>query len=558
MERTPKRPMRITKRLRKGSKDSYRMRSQEVKTDYLVIGSGLAGLNFALQAAASGSVAVVTKREIGESSTTYAQGGIAAVTDRGDSFADHIQDTIKAGAGLCRPEVVKLVVENGPERIADLVSLGVKFTRSDRYPIEYDLGREGGHSKRRVLHAADQTGLEIENRLVEKVKKHPRIKVYEDLIAVNLIVVKDPATKKKRCWGAYVLDKKGNRVWKFLAHAVVLATGGSGKVYLYTSNPDVATGDGVAMAYRAGARIANMEFMQFHPTCLYHPEAKSFLVSEAVRGEGAILKTAGGKPFMKNYHPMKELAPRDVVARAIDNEMKKSGDDYVLLDITHRPAAFIRKRFPNINRKCKSFGIDMTKAPVPVVPAAHYSCGGVATDTSGRTGIAGLWAIGEVAYTGLHGANRLASNSLLEAAVLSHRAAEAARKEIKEEVTIPKIPAWKKGKAVDSSEAIVVSQNWDEIRRMMWNYVGIVRTDKRLARAKRRIELLQKEITDYYWDFNITADLVELRNIATVAELIIASALKRKESRGLHYSLDYPKKDDKHFKRDIIIKDPRS
>jgi len=529
------------------------MRSAQIKTDFLVIGSGAAGLSFALKVAPYGSVAVVTKRDIAESSTFYAQGGIAVVMDRGDSFADHIRDTLKAGDGLCHPEVVELVIQNARRRVEELMELGAEFTRRGRGRKKFDLGREGGHSRRRILHATDQTGLEIENCLVKAVRRNPGIKIYENFIAVNLLVAPSPGKKARRCWGAYVLDKKKKRVRTFLARTTVLATGGAGKVYLYTSNPDVATGDGVAMAHRAGLKICDMEFMQFHPTCLYHPDAKSFLVSEAVRGEGGVLKTSRGKAFMHRYHRMKSLAPRDVVARAIDNEMKKSGDDFVLLDITHRPSGLVRRRFPHIYKECKTFGIDMTRVPIPVVPAAHYSCGGIPVDTFGRTRCGGLLAIGEVAHTGLHGANRLASNSILEALVFAERAARQARNTLEKKLSFPKIPGWKRGHAVDSSEAIIVSHNWDEIRRLMWNYVGIVRSDKRLARAKRRITLLQKEITQYYWDFVITSDLVELRNIATVAELIIDSARKRKESRGLHYSLDYPKRDDKRFKKDTVI-----
>ncbi len=404
------------------------MHNDRIITDFLVIGSGLAGLSFSLKAAGAGSIALVTKQDIAESSSRYAQGGIAAVTDRDDSFQDHIRDTLRAGDGLCRPGVVELVVNSAPERIRELIELGVRFTRRRKNRMEYDLGREGGHSRRRVLHAADQTGAEIEKCLAEAVLNDPRIKVFEYHIAVNLITVSQP-DGGRRCWGAYVLNTRTGKVKTFLARTTILATGGAAKVYLYTSNPDTTAGDGVAMAYRAGATVANMEFMQFHPTCLFHPEAKSFLISEAVRGEGGILKTVAGKPFMHRYHPMKSLAPRDVTARAIDFEMKKSGDDYVLLDITHQPAPFIRKRFPHIYRECRRFGIDMTKTPIPVVPAAHYSCGGVRTDTRGRTTVPGLLAIGEVACTGLHGANRLASNSLLEALVFAERAAALVREE---------------------------------------------------------------------------------------------------------------------------------
>ncbi len=530
------------------------MPPKEVKTDFLVIGSGLAGLSFSLKAAGAGSIVVVTKEEVAESSSRYAQGGIAAVTDRDDSFAEHIRDTIRAGDGLCDREIVELVVNTAPERIRELIELGVRFTRRRGHRREYDLGREGGHSRRRVLHAADQTGAEVEECLVGAVRADRRIRVLENHIAVNLITTPDPSDGgRPRCRGAYVLDRKANRVKTFLAHTTILATGGAAKVYLYTSNPDTAAGDGVAMAYRAGARIANMEFMQFHPTCLYHPKAKSFLISEAVRGEGGTLLTMAGRPFMGRYHPMKDLAPRDITARAIDAEMKKSGEDHVLLDITHRPAAFIRRRFPHIYRRCREFGIDITKTPIPVVPAAHYSCGGVRTDSRGRTSLPGLLAIGEVAQTGLHGANRLASNSLLEALVFADRTAKLAREEITVARPLPRVPAWKIGKAVDASEAVMVAHNWDEIRRLMWNYVGIVRSDKRLDRARRRIRNLQKEINEYYWNFIITADLIELRNIATVAGLIITSARRRKESRGLHYSLDYPKKDDQRFRKDTVL-----
>jgi len=519
----------------------------EVKTDFLVIGSGVAGLSFALKVASWGKVAVVTKRELEESNTKYAQGGIASVWSQEDSFEAHVQDTLVAGDGLCHPDIVEMVVRSGPDRIRDLTDWGVKFTLWDKDKTKYDLAREGGHSRRRIVHAADLTGEEVEKTLTRRVKRNGNITIYENSIAVNLIA------REGECWGAYVLDIKKNVVHTFLAKVTLLATGGAGKVYLYTSNSDVATGDGIAMAYRAGAKIANMEFMQFHPTCLYHPEAKSFLISEALRGEGAILRLKDGSTFMHKYHPQKELAPRDIVARAIDQEMKDRGDDCVFLNISHKSPKFIKKRFPHIYKRCRSFGFDMTKESLPVVPAAHYICGGVLTDTNGRTTLKRLYAVGEVACTGLHGANRLASNSLLEALVFAHRAAETAKSAVKEEITFPPISPWDIGHAVDSHEAVMVSHNWDEIRRLMWNYVGIVRSDKRLERAQRRIELLQKEIQDYYWDFIITSDLVELRNIATVGQLIIDCAMKRKESRGLHYNLDYSERDDLHWKRDTIV-----
>lgn len=529
----------------------------EIRTDFLVIGSGIAGLSFALKASTRGTVAIVTKRSITESATYYAQGGIASVLSAEDTFDAHIKDTIEAGAGLCATPVVEMVVKDGPERIKDLIRLGVEFTK--REDAELDLGREGGHSKRRIVHAEDLTGKAVEEALVSAVLSNPNIQVYEDHIGVDLIshskfvAPSDP----DMIWGAYVLDKKSGKVRTFLAKATVLATGGAGKVYLFTSNPDVATGDGIAMSYRAGADIANMEFIQFHPTCLYHSKAKSFLVSEAVRGEGGILKLKDGTPFMKRYHQMADLAPRDVVARAIDFELKKSGDDSVYLDISHKPADFITKRFPNIYKKCLDFGIDMTKEPIPVVPAAHYTCGGVRTSTDGLTSLRRLYAIGETACTGLHGANRLASNSLLESLVFAERAADHAISAITAPGAIPAIPRWETRGAVESEEAVVVSQNWDEIRRFMWNYVGIVRSDKRLDRAKRRINLLKNEINEYYWDFTVTPEIVELRNIATVAELIIRSASLRKESRGLHYNIDYPEKDDENYHEDTVIRSQR-
>jgi L-aspartate oxidase len=515
--------------------------------DFLVLGSGIAGLTFALEVAPYGRVAIVTKKNRADSNTNWAQGGIAAVTSLEDSFELHVRDTLEAGAGLCREDVVREIVEDGPGRIAELIALGTNFTERD-VPggggrRELDLTREGGHSKRRILHAKDATGREIEHALLRAVAASPSITVFENHFAVDLVTAaKLGLPGPDRCLGVYVLNRPEARVDVFASPAVVLATGGCGKVYLYTTNPDIATGDGVAMAYRAGVEVRNMEFVQFHPTCLYHPRAKSFLISEAVRGEGGVLRGADGARFMGRHDPRAELAPRDVVARAIDSEMKRTGADCVFLDITHRPPAFITEHFPTIHARCLEFGVDMTREWIPVVPAAHYQCGGVTAGTDGETPLPGLFAVGEVACTGLHGANRLASNSLLEALVCAHRAAERLVRSPRPPKDVV-IPGWRTGDATDADELVVVSHNWEEIRRLMWDYVGIVRTDKRLRRAEKRLGNLQDEIREYYWNFIVTSDLLELRNLATVAEIIVAGALRRAESRGLHFNLDHPHAD---------------
>ncbi|MDH4228040.1 MAG: L-aspartate oxidase [Deltaproteobacteria bacterium] len=528
-------------------------------SDFLVIGSGIAGLTFALKAAETGNVTLITKRGSKDSATYYAQGGIASVLSKDDSFESHIKDTLATGLGLSDPDIVEMVVRDGPEMIHDLIEIGVRFSSTLRSGhMELDLGKEGGHSQRRIVHAGDLTGQEIENALISAVKANKNITLLEEHIAVDLITHTKFIGKgeEEAVWGAYVLDKKNGEIHTFAAKATIIASGGAGKVYLYTSNPDISTGDGIAMAFRAGAEIRNMEFIQFHPTCLYHSKAKSFLISEALRGEGAVLKLKNGEPFMKQYHPMADLAPRDIVARAIDHELKKSGDDCVYLDISAKDKTFIIERFPNIHKKCLEFGFDLTKEPIPVVPAAHYTCGGVRTDKDGRTNIKRLYCIGESAHTGLHGANRLASNSLLESLVFAKRAAIDSSRLIKDtaNAALPELPEWKSGEARVSNEAVVISQNWDEIRRLMWNYVGIVRSAKRLEMALSRIELLGDEINDYYWHFTVTSDLIELRNIATVAEIIIKSAMQRKESRGLHYNIDYPDTNNAEFGHDTIIR----
>ena len=504
------------------------------KTDFLIIGTGVSGLGSAIRLSKFGSVLILSKESIFETNTYYAQGGIACVWDKNDSFESHINDTIIAGDDLCDKTVVRNVITQAPERLQELINWGVDFTKEKNG--FYDLGQEGGHSRRRIFHVNDLTGKAVQNALISKVKELDNIEIREHNIVINLF------GKDRVCLGAYVLDKKNNEIYNISAKFTILATGGVGKIYVYTSNPDVASGDGVAMAYRVGATIANMEFVQFHPTCLYHPFAKSFLITEALRGEGAILKNKSGKTFMERYHKLKELAPRDIVSRAIDAELKKSGDDCVYLDIASvKEPEFIKEHFPGVYEQCLNFDIDITKDPIPVVPAAHYCCGGIKVDLNGQSDIKNLFAIGEVSYTGFHGANRLASNSILESLTFAHNCSEFLKDKVNS-VKNESFPQWEPGNAVDSTEAVVISQNWDEIRRFMWNYVGIVRTDKRLQRAKKRINVLLDEINQYYWDFKISSDLVELRNLATVAKIIIVSAISRKESRGIHHNLDYPNK----------------
>src|SRR6478672_10496627 len=525
--------------------------------DFVVIGSGIAGLSFALKAARHGSVVVITKRKGADTNTAWAQGGIACVTSDEDSFELHVRDTLEAGAGLCDEAVVRTIVTEGPERIHELAELGLQFDeRHVSGHRELDLGKEGGHSKRRVLHVRDATGKEIEDVLLGQLRRQSHVKLLENHMAVDLITsAKLGFSAEDRCLGAYVLDEKTGKVETIRSDRIVLATGGCGKVYLYTTNPDIATGDGVAMAWRGGVEISNMEFIQFHPTCLFHPLAKSFLISEAVRGEGGILRNNRGEDFMKRYHPQRSLAPRDIVARAIDAEMKRLGAHCVFLDITHQSPEFIKERFPHIYETCLRFGTDMAKQPIPVVPAAHYQCGGVKTDVNGVTSLPGLYAIGEVASTGLHGANRLASNSLLEGLVMAHRACDAFVREQPTSHPAREIalPEWESGNVQNVDELVVIYHNWDEIRRLMWDYVGIVRTEKRLQRASARLRNLQREIREFYWNFKVSVDLLELRNLATVAALIVDSALSRKESRGLHFTLDYPELSDERFRRDTLI-----
>jgi L-aspartate oxidase len=531
--------------------------TDQYQHDVLVIGSGASGLSLALQLAEHASVAVLSKSVLSEGATFYAQGGVSAVFDTCDSIESHVQDTIDTGAGLCNEDIVRFVVEHGRESIQWLTDLGVNFTKviDADGSVDFHLHKEGGHSHRRIIHASDSTGRAIEITLENRVREHSNIELFEHRTAIDLIISEKTGQSSpvNKCLGAYVYNEAESAVEVFKAKFVILATGGVGKVYLYTSNPDICTGDGIAMAWRAGCSISNMEFIQFHPTCLYHPDARSFLISEALRGEGAKLLLANGERFMHRFDERAELAPRDVVARAIDHEMKKTGSECVYLDISHKSKDFIISHFPNIYQKCLCFGFDLSEQAVPVVPAAHYTCGGVVVDAHGRTDISGLYAIGEVTNSGLHGANRMASNSLLECVVFAHSAFRDIKTKLPETEMPAQIPEWDESQVTDSDEEVVVSHNWDEIRRFMWDYVGIVRTTKRLHRAQSRVRLLQKEIMEYYGNFRVTNDLIELRNLVTVAELIIRSALLRKESRGLHYSLDYPELDDSKPPQNTVL-----
>ncbi len=513
--------------------------------DVLIIGSGAAGLSLALRLHTDLRIAVLSKRELREGNTLYAQGGISAVLDATDSVESHVRDTLDAGAGLCDAEIVRLVVEHGPQNIRWLLDEGVQFTRDAQYRSAegYHLTREGGHSHRRVVHAADATGRAVEDTLEGRTRARANVDLFEHYTAVDLIDALRMGADEHRCIGAYCLNSTTGEVETFLARFVVIATGGASKAYLYTSNPDVATGDGIAMAWRAGCRAANMEFIQFHPTCLYHPKAKSFLVTEALRGEGARLLLPNGDRFMPRFDERAELAPRDIVARAIDHEMKRVGSKYVLLDISHREPEFIREHFPTIHARCLELGIDMTTEPIPVVPAAHYTCGGIVTDARARADRPGLYVIGEAAYTGLHGANRMASNSLLECLVFGELAAQDIESHADSWPEPPAAPPWDASRTTVPDEEVVISHNWEELRRFMWDYVGIVRTNKRLTRAKRRIDLLRQEIIENYSHFRVETNLLELRNLVEVADLIVQSAQRRRESRGLHYTLDFPHPD---------------
>lgn len=512
---------------------------QHYRHDILVIGSGAAGLALALNLSNFGTIAVLSKNQLQDSSTWYAQGGIAAVLDDKDSIEDHMRDTMAAGAGLCHPEAVRFTVENGAAAIQWLVEQGVAFTRHDK-ENQFHLTKEGGHSHRRIIHSADATGQAVQETLIERIQDANNVQLFEQHIAVDLIQQADTNSRRLRCCGAYVYDREKDIVKTFQARTVILATGGASKAYLYTSNPDGASGDGIAMAWRAGCRVANMEFNQFHPTCLYHPKAKTLLITEALRGEGAYLKLPNNSRFMHKFDERLELAPRDIVARAIDHEMKRLGCDYLYLDISHKSPEFIREHFPNVSKNCLDYGIDITRDPIPIVPAAHYTCGGVMVDQHGQTDLLNLYAIGETSFTGLHGANRMASNSLLECVVYAHSAAKHIKTNMNQIPSPGEAKCWDESRVTDSDEDVVIAHNWDELRRFMWDYVGIVRTQKRLERAQHRIKLLQREITEYYSNYKVSNDLIELRNLATVAELIIRSAMERKESRGLHYSLDYP------------------
>jgi L-aspartate oxidase len=507
--------------------------------DVLVIGSGAAGLTLALHLAQQGSIAVLSKGHLQDGSTWFAQGGIAAVLDDSDSTEAHVADTLIAGAGLCNEDAVRFTVENGRDSIQWLIDTGVDFTREPG-GTEFHLTREGGHSTRRIIHSADATGRAVSTTLIEQARQQKNLAIFENHLAIDLIVQADADSEKMRCTGAYVFDSDSHQVKVFHARFVVLATGGASKVYLYTSNPDSASGDGIAMAWRAGCRVANMEFNQFHPTCLFHPKAKSMLVTEALRGEGAHLKLPSGERFMARFDERMELAPRDIVARAIDHEMKRLGIDFVLLDISHKPADFIREHFPTVYENCLRYGIDITREAIPVVPAAHYTCGGVMVNRHGQTDLANLYAIGETACTGLHGANRMASNSLVECFVYARSAANDIAQRWQQVPTPTTAPAWDASRVIDSDEAVVISHNWNELRHFMWDYVGIVRSCKRLQRALNRVELLQREILEYYANYRVSSDFLELRNLAIVAKLIIRSALARRESRGLHYNIDYP------------------